>query len=86
MIKITRLPIENVRVSPSSDKCFDEVSITRRFNGYDGVFHSVRVEVADDDKIGVLTASGVGCQPVDQCSCCTGTSQVAIALTITPSG
>src|SRR5215212_3267409 len=78
MIKITCLPVKRIRVGKRTMIVKDQVGkvvacsggvIGTSFNGSDGSFLGIRVEVAHDEEVGVTTAGWVCCQPIDQCLC-----------------
>ncbi len=92
MVEITGLPIERVRVSIGALEVGDQVGVVvgcasdvirTGFDGVDGIFHCVGVEVAHDDEVRIAAAGGIGCQPIDQSLGCQGTRSAAVALAVT---
>ena len=82
VVEIAGLPIIDVRVGVGPDEGLDQVGVARVFDGGDGVFQSIRVQVADDEEVGVAAAGGVCRQPIDQRSGGVGAGLATVALAI----
>ena len=75
MVEIARLPIERVRVGVRPQEVRDEVGVVvsraggvvgTRLDGVDRVLHRVRVEVAQDQEVGIAAPGRIGREPVHE--------------------
>jgi hypothetical protein len=91
LIEIPGLSVEHVGVRKASLVVIDEVRVVvdgsrsivgADLDGRDGIFARVRIQIADDQEVGVAARRGIGRDPVDESSGGSLAGDVAVPLSI----